>query len=133
MLLLTYNLLKMLKEFKAFIFRGNVIDLAVGVIIAGAFGAIINSLIADIITPLCLTPILKGMGVADLESWKPGGMLIGKFIASVLSFIVIAFVLFMLIKGVNKATDKKEEAPAEPAPTPADIQLLTEIRDALRK
>jgi large conductance mechanosensitive channel len=124
----------MLKEFKAFIFRGNVIDLAVGVIIAGAFGAIINSLIADIITPLCLTPILKGMGVADLESWKPGGMLIGKFIASVLSFIVIAFVLFMMIKGVNKATAKKEaEAPAEPAAPPADIQLLTEIRDALRK
>ena len=90
--------LKMIKEFKAFIFKGNVIDLAVGVIIAGAFGAIINSLVADIITPLALTPILKGIGISDIESWKPGGMLIGKFIASILSFIVIAFVLFLIIK-----------------------------------
>ncbi len=123
----------MLKEFKAFIFRGNVIDIAVGLIIAGAFGALINSLIADIITPLCLTPILKGIGVADLESWKPGGMLIGKFIASVLSFIVIAFVLFMIVKGVNKASSKKEEAPAAPAAPSNEEILLTEIRDALRK
>lgn len=123
----------MLKEFKAFIFRGNVIDMAVGVIIAGAFGAIINSLVADIITPLILTPTLKGLGIAKIEDWKPAGMLLGKFIASILSFIVVAFVLFMMIKGANKAMKKKEEEPAAPAPTPEDILLLQEIRDLLKK
>lgn len=123
----------MIKEFKAFIFKGNVIDLAVGVIIAGAFGAIINSLVADIITPLALTPILRGIGIADIESWKPGGMLIGKFIASILSFIVIAFVLFLIIKGANKAMKEKAEEPASPAAPSNQEVLLTEIRDLLKK
>ena len=124
----------MLKEFKAFVMRGNVVDLAVGVIIGGAFGAIVNSLVADIITPLMLQPALEAAGAADIASWKPGGMLVGKFISSVISFVVIAFVLFLIVKGMNAALKKKEEtAAAAPAPPPADIQLLTEIRDLLRK
>ncbi|MFZ2906364.1 MAG: large conductance mechanosensitive channel protein MscL [Cyclobacteriaceae bacterium] len=124
----------MLSEFKAFILRGNVVDLAVGVIIGGAFGAIVNSLVADIITPIMLQPALEAAGAADIASWKPGGMLLGKFISSVISFAVIAFVLFLLVKGMNAALKKKEEkAAAAPAPPPADIQLLTEIRDLLKK
>ncbi len=123
----------MLKEFKAFVMRGNVVDLAIGVIIGGAFGAIVNSLVADIITPILLQPALKAAGAQNLEAWQPGGMLLGKFIASVISFLVIAFVLFLIVKAMNTATKKKEAAPAAPAPPPADIQLLTEIRDLLKK
>jgi large conductance mechanosensitive channel len=124
----------MLKEFKAFVMRGNVVDLAVGVIIGGAFGAIVNSLVADIITPLMLQPALEAAGAADIASWKPVGMLVGKFISSVNSFVVIAFVLFLIVKGMNAALKKKEEtATAAPAPPPADVQLLTEIRDLLKK
>ncbi|HND43485.1 MAG TPA: large conductance mechanosensitive channel protein MscL, partial [Cyclobacteriaceae bacterium] len=69
----------MLKEFKAFILRGNVVDLAVGVIIGGAFGSIVNSLVADIITPILLQPALKAAGAEDIAAWKPGGLLVGKF------------------------------------------------------
>jgi large conductance mechanosensitive channel len=124
----------MLKEFKAFVMRGNVIDLAVGVIIGGAFGAIVNSLVADIITPIILQPALEAAGAADIASWKPGGMSLGKFISSVISFLVIAFVLFLIVKGANAAMKKKEDAkPVAPPPTPADILLLTEIRDLLKK
>ncbi|MEJ8841272.1 large conductance mechanosensitive channel protein MscL [Lacibacter sp. H375] len=121
----------MLKEFKEFTMRGNVIDLAIGVIIGGAFGAIINSLVGDIITPVLLKPALEAAGVSEIDKWAPGGILLGKFIAAILSFLVIAFVLFLIIKGLN-ASKKKEEA-APPAPTPEDIVLLREIRDALKK
>lgn len=114
--------------------RGNVVDLAIGVIIGGAFGAIVNSLVADIITPIMLQPALEAAGAADIASWKPGGMLLGKFISSVISFIVIAFVLFLIVKGMNAALKKKEETvAAAPPPPPADIVLLTEIRDLLKK
>lgn len=122
----------MLKEFKAFVMRGNVVDLAVGVIIGGAFGTIVNSFVADVITPILLQPALEAAGAADIAAWKPGGMLLGKFISSVISFLVIAFVLFLIVKGMNAALKKKEES-AAPAPIPADIQLLTEIRDLLKK
>jgi len=124
----------MLKEFKAFVMRGNVVDLAVGVIIGGAFGTIVNSFVADVITPILLQPALEAAGAADIAEWKPGGMLLGKFISSVISFLVIAFVLFLIVKGMNSALRKKEEsAAAAPAPIPADILLLTEIRDLLKK
>jgi large conductance mechanosensitive channel len=123
----------MLKEFKAFVMRGNVVDLAIGVIIGGAFGGIVNSLVADVITPIMLQPALEAAGAADMAEWKPGGMLLGKFIASVISFLVIAFVLFLIVKGMNAAIKKEEAKPTAPAPTPADIQLLTEIRDLLKK
>jgi len=122
----------MLQEFKKFVLRGNVVDLAVGVIIGGAFGAIVNSLVADIITPLLLQPALKAAGAEDIASWKPGGLLIGKFIAAVISFIVIAFVLFLIVKLVN-STKKKEAVAAPPAVTPPEVVLLTEIRDLLAK
>ena len=123
----------MLKEFKAFILRGNVVDLAVGVIIGGAFGSIVNSLVADIITPILLQPALEAAGAADIAAWKPGGLLVGKFIAAVISFIVIAFVLFLIIKLMNSAKRKEEAKFTAPAPTPEDIKLLTEIRDLLKK
>jgi len=124
----------MVKEFKAFIMRGNVVDLAVGVIIGAAFGKIVNSLVEDIITPILLQPALKAAGAENIEKWAPGGMLLGKFIAAVISFLVIAFVLFLIIKGMNAAAKRKaEEAPAAPPePTQTEI-LLTEIRDSLKK
>jgi large conductance mechanosensitive channel len=123
----------MLKEFKAFILRGNVVDLAVGVIIGAAFGSIVNSLVADIITPIILQPALEKAGVNDIASWKPGGLLVGKFIAAVISFIVIAFVLFLIVRLMNAARRKQEAQPTAPAPPPEDIKLLTEIRDLLKK
>jgi large conductance mechanosensitive channel len=125
--------MSMMKEFKAFIMRGNVVDLAIAVVIGGAFGAIINSLVADLITPLLLQPALEAAGVDDITKWKPGGVLLGKFIAAVISFLLIAFVLFLIVKGMNKMIRKEEAAPsAPPAPT-KDQQLLTEIRDLLKK
>ena len=124
----------MLKEFKAFVMRGNVVDLAVGVIIGGAFGTIVNSFVSDIITPILLQPALEAAGAADIAAWKPGGMSLGKFISSVISFLVIAFVFFLILKGMNAAMRKKEESTAAaPAAPPADVQLLTEIRDLLKK
>lgn len=122
----------MLKEFKAFAMRGNVIDLAIGVIIGGAFGAIVSSFINDVITPLLLKPALDAAHLSTLEELTiMGAVKYGKFLAAVINFVIIAFVLFLIIKGIN-ATKKKEEA-AAPAPPPADIQLLTEIRDLLKK
>jgi large conductance mechanosensitive channel len=123
----------MLKEFKAFVLRGNVVDLAVGVIIGAAFGSIVNSLVADIITPIMLQPALEAAGAQNLESWRPGGTQLGKFISSVISFIIISFVLFLIVKLMNKALRKEEAKPTvAPPPPPADIQLLTEIRDLLK-
>jgi large conductance mechanosensitive channel len=124
----------MLKEFKAFIMKGNVVDLAIGVIIGAAFGGIVNSLVTDIITPILLQPALAAAGADDIASWKPGGLLLGKFIAAVISFLVIAFVLFLIVKGINATTRKKEkEAVITPPPPSAEIVLLTEIRDLLKK
>jgi large conductance mechanosensitive channel len=123
----------MISKFKSFLMRGNVIDLAVGVIIGSAFGAIVNSLIENIITPLLLNPTLEAAGVASIEEWKPGGILLGKFIASVLSFVVIAFVLFLIIQAMEKMTKQKESAPAAPTAPSEEIVLLREIRDSLKK
>jgi large conductance mechanosensitive channel len=123
----------MLKEFKSFVMRGNVVDLAIGVIIGGAFGTIVNSLVADIITPILLQPALKAAGAEDIAAWKPGGLLVGKFVAAIISFLVIAFVLFLIVKAMNAAKKKEEEKPVAPAPPAPDILLLTEIRDLLKK
>jgi large conductance mechanosensitive channel len=123
----------MLKEFRNFVMRGNVVDLAVAVIIGGAFGAIVNSLVADIITPIILQPALKAAGAEDIAAWKPGGLLLGKFVAAVISFLVIAFVLFLVVKGMNAAFKKEEAKPAAPPEPSAEIKLLTEIRDLLKK
>jgi len=122
----------MLKEFKAFAMRGNVIDLAVGVIIGGAFGKIIGSLIEDVITPLILKPALDAAHLSRLEELTIFGTVkYGNFLAAVINFLIIAFVLFIIIKGINSM--KKEEPAAAAAPPPADIVLLTEIRDLLKK
>ncbi|HTN47300.1 MAG TPA: large conductance mechanosensitive channel protein MscL [Flavipsychrobacter sp.] len=121
-----------MKEFKEFALKGNVMDLAVGVIIGGAFGKIVSSLVEDVITPLLLNPALKAAGVTRIEEWAPGGILVGKFLAAVLTFIVIAFVVFWMVKGMN-ALSKKEEAPAPPAGPTAQEKLLMEIRDELKK
>lgn len=122
----------MLKEFKAFAMRGNVIDLAIGVIIGGAFGKIVGSLIEDVITPLILKPALDAAHLSKLEELTiMGSVKYGNFLAAVINFLIIAFVLFLIIKGIN-ATKKEEAAAAPPAP-PADVVLLTEIRDLLRQ
>jgi large conductance mechanosensitive channel len=124
----------MLKEFKAFAMRGNVIDLAVGVVIGAAFGKIVSSLIDHVITPLLLKPALEAAQLSKLEDLTVfGSVKYGLFISSVINFIIIAFVLFLIIKGMNAAQKKEDAKPAPPAPTPADIQLLTEIRDLLKK
>lgn len=123
----------MLKEFKSFIMRGNVVDLAVAVIIGAAFSAIVGSLVADIITPLLLKPVMESLGVDKLADVAWNGVLYGKFIATVINFIVVAFCIFLMIKGLKKLEKKKEEAPsAPPAPSNQEV-LLGEIRDLLKK
>lgn len=122
----------MLKEFKAFAMRGNVIDLAIGVIIGGAFGKIVGSLIDDVITPLILKPALDAANLSKLEELTIFGTVkYGNFLAAIINFLIIAFVLFLIIKGINST--KKEEPPAAPAAPPADVVLLTEIRDLLKQ
>jgi large conductance mechanosensitive channel len=123
----------MIKEFKDFVMRGNVVDLAIGVIIGAAFGKIVASLVEDIITPVLLQPALKAAGAASIETWAPGGVLLGKFIAATLGFIVIAFVLFLIIKAMNAAKKKEEAAPAPDLGPSSTDKLLMEIRDALKK
>jgi large conductance mechanosensitive channel len=122
----------MLKEFKAFAMRGNVVDLAVGVIIGGAFGKIVGSFIEDVVTPLLLKPALEAANLTQLSELTIfGSVKYGNFLSAVINFIIVAFVLFLIIKGMN-ATKKKEVA-AAPAAPPADVVLLTEIRDLLKK
>ncbi|PWS30134.1 large-conductance mechanosensitive channel protein MscL [Pedobacter paludis] len=122
------------KEFKDFAVKGNVIDLAVGVIIGAAFGKIVSSLVEDIITPAVLGPALKAAGLEDLSKLTIAGTAIkyGNFLSQVISFIIIALVLFIIIKTVNNIKKKEEVAPsAPPAPTKEEV-LLTEIRDLLK-
>ena len=123
----------MMSEFKDFIAKGNVMDLAVGVIIGGAFSAIVTSLVADVITPAILNPALKAANVENLKDLKTdSGILYGNFLASVISFLVIAFVIFLMVKGLNSMKKKEVEAPAAPA-GPTQEELLTQIRDLLKK
>jgi len=123
----------MISEFKDFIAKGNAMDLAVGVIIGSAFGAIVSSLVSDVITPALLNPALKAAQVENLADLKTdGGILYGKFLAAVISFLVIAFVIFLMVKGINSMKKKEEPAPAAPA-GPTQEQLLAEIRDLLKK
>jgi large conductance mechanosensitive channel len=112
-------------EFKQFILQGNVIDLAVAVIIGGAFGKIIESLVADVITPAILTPALKAAKVDELAKLSLNGILYGKFLASVLNFIVIAFCIFVIIRLLQAF--KREEAAVEEAAAP-DPNLLAQER-----
>ena len=127
----------MVKEFKEFISKGNVMDMAVGIIIGGAFTAIVNSLVESILMPI-IGVISGGMSVADM-SVTVGNAVIGygAFIQAIIDFLLVALVLFFIIKALNKAkaaaAKEEEEAPAEPEEVPADIALLTEIRDLLKK
>ena len=125
--------MSMIKEFKDFAMRGNVVDLAIGVIIGGAFGKIVGSLIDDVITPLLLKPALEAAHLSKLEDLTAfGSVKYGVFLSSVINFIIVAFVLFMIIKGLNAA--KRKEEVAAPAPELSNQEkLLMEIRDALKK
>ena len=123
----------MLKELKAFLLRGNVVDLAVAVIIGAAFGAIVTSLVNDIITPLILNPALKAAGVDKIAELSWNGVAYGSFLSAVINFIVIGTVLFFIVKAAEKAQNlgKKEEAVEEEEAAPTQEELLTEIRDLL--
>ena len=120
----------LVQEFKAFAFKGNVMDLAVGVIIGGAFGKIVSSLVEDIITPALLNPALKATGAENIAKLDWNGVMYGNFLAAVINFLCIAFVLFLVIKAANKV-QKSEPAPAPEAPSNEET-LLTEIRDLLK-
>ena len=124
----------MLNEFKAFVMRGNVVELAVGVIIGGAFNNIVGSLISDVITPLMLKPALDAAHLSELKDLTIFGTVkYGSFLSAVINFLIIAFVLFLIVKAANAAKKKEEaKAPAAPPAPAADIVLLTEIRDLLK-
>jgi large conductance mechanosensitive channel len=137
----------MLKEFKEFALRGNVMDLAIGVIIGAAFGKIVDSLVGDVIMPV-LGKLLGGLNFSDMfiklaegpadvpqtyAALKAAGvpmLAYGNFITIVLNFLILAFVIFVMVKQMNRL---KKEEPAAPAATPEDVLLLREIRDALKK
>lgn len=136
---------KMLQEFKTFAMRGNVVDMAVGIIIGGAFGKIVSSVVGDLIMP-AVGLLVGGVNFTDLkivlkDAVIEGGNVVtpevslnyGNFIQVVFDFLIIAFAVFLLVKGINSLSRKKEEAPATPPAPPADVQLLTEIRDLLKE
>lgn len=129
----------MMKEFKEFAMRGNVMDMAIGIVIGAAFGAIVTSFVADVVTP----PLGLIIGGIDFSAMNvvlkeavgetPAVTLnYGIFLQKVFDFIVVAFVIFLVIKAINNMKRKEEEAPAAPAPPPAEEVLLTEIRDLLK-
>jgi len=137
----------MLKEFQAFAMKGNVVDLAVAVIIGAAFGAIVTSLVGDIIMPIIgaatggldfsnyFAPLAKSVTATNLADAKKQGAVLayGNFITLTLNFIIIAFVLFIVIQLMNRLKRSEEAKPAEPPKPTAEVVLLTEIRDLLKK
>lgn len=120
-----------IKEFKEFAIKGNVVDLAVAVIIGGAFGKIVSSFVEDVITPLLLNPALEKAGVANVAELTWGSVKYGSFLAAVINFFFIALVLFIMVKGIN--TLKKEEVEEAAPAGPTQEELLAEIRDLLKK
>jgi len=120
----------MLKEFRDFTLRGNVVDLAVAVIIGAAFGTIVSSLVDDVITPLLLAPALKAANAQNLDQLSWGAVKYGKFLSAVIKFAIIAFILFLIVKAMKSIEKKK--VPAATGPSSTDI-LLMEIRDELKK
>ena len=123
----------MLKDLKAFLLRGNIVDLAVAVVIGAAFGAIVTSFVNDIITPLILNPALKAAGVEKIAELTWNGVAYGSFLSAVINFLVIGTVLFFVVKAAEKAQNlgKKEEAAEEEVAAPTQEELLAEIRDLL--
>lgn len=122
--------MSVIKEFKEFALKGNVIELAVAVIIGTAFGAIVSSLVEDVITPLVLAPALEAAGVKDLDKLTWGAVKYGSFLANVMKFLIIALVLFLIIKGINQLKRNKQIAPVAPELTLSE-KLLMEIRDSI--
>ena len=137
----------MLKEFRDFAMKGNVVDLAVGVIIGAAFGAIVSSLVADVIMPLIgaitggldfsnyFVGLSKAVSASNLADAKKQGAVLayGSFLTITLNFVIVAFVLFIVIRLMNQLKRKEAAAPAEPPKPSAEVVLLTEIRDLLKK
>jgi large conductance mechanosensitive channel len=132
--------MSMLKEFKEFALKGNVVDMAVGVVIGGAFGKIVTSLVGDVVMPV-IGLLVGGVNFTDLKvTLKEGSegvaavtLNYGNFAQVVFDFVIVAFAIFMAIKAMSSLKKKEEAAPAAPAATPEDIQLLREIRDSLKK
>jgi len=138
---------QMLQEFRDFAMKGNVVDLAVGVIIGAAFGAIVTSLVGDIIMPLIgaatggldfsnyFAPLSKAVTATNLADAKKQGAVLayGSFLTLTINFIIVAFVLFLVIRAMNTLKRKEEAKPAEPPKPSAEVELLTEIRDLLKK
>jgi large conductance mechanosensitive channel len=123
----------LMKEFKEFATKGNVVDLAVAVVIGGAFGKIVSSFIDDVVTPLLLKPALDAAHLSKLSELTIWGTVkYGNFLASIINFIVVAFVIFLMIKAIN-ASKKEEAAPVAPAEPSSTDKLLMEIRDSLKK
>ena len=125
----------MLKELKSFLLRGNVVDLAVAVIIGAAFGAIVTSLVNDIITPLILNPALSAAGVDKIAELSWNGIAYGNFLSAVINFLVIGTVLFFIVKAAEKAQSfgNKQEEVVEEEPAPTELEVLQEIKALLEK
>jgi len=136
-----------MQEFKEFDVKGNAIDLAVGVIIGAAFGKIVDSIVGDLVMPLVgklvggldfssyyIPPAGQAAGLTLAEAKKTGAVFAyGNFITILVNFIILAFIIFMMVRQINRMKKETPAAPAEPAPTPEDVVLLREIRDSLRK
>ena len=116
----------MISEFKEFISRGNVVDLATAVVIGAAFGKIVSTLVDTVIMPL----VGKALPTGSYLAWAPGGVKLGVLIGALIDFLIVAFVLFLVVSAIKRATEKPA-APGEPPPVPDDVKLLTEIRDLL--
>jgi large conductance mechanosensitive channel len=140
----------MMQEFKEFAVKGNVMDLAVGVIIGGAFGKIVDSIVSDLIMPIVgaifgkldfsnlfivlgQVPAGTGATLADLKKAGVPVLAYGNFITVAVNFAILAFIIFMMVKQINRLKNEAPAAPAAPAPTPEDVVLLREIRDSLKK
>ena len=139
------KIMSFIKEFKDFAMRGNVVDLAVGIIIGGAFGKIVSSFVSDIIMPP-IGVLIGGVNFSDLaitlkeSTTDAAGEILpavtinyGSFVNTIIDFVIIAFAIFLMIKAINRFQQKKEEAPAPPAAPSKEEQLLTEIRDLLKE
>lgn len=142
--------MSIIQEFKEFAVKGNVMDLAIGVIIGGAFGKIIDSMVKDLLMPI-ISWMLGGdvdytnwfvvlgdnpNSISNLAAAQEAGLNVfayGNFITVFINFLLLAWVVFLLVKVMNRLRKQEEAAPAEPAPTPEDVQLLREIRDELKK
>ncbi len=121
----------MIKELKEFLFKGNVLDLAVAVILGAAFNAIITSLVKDVITPLILNPVLKAAGVSNIAQLSWNGVAYGNFLSAVINFLIVGTTLFFIVKAANKVMAKKPAEEIIEVVEPTQEQLLAEIRDLL--